>query len=67
MTEAATASLPPPGLDGELVIAPRFTGRSYIAVLRVLVAGESALDGGLGQDEAEDVAWTQMECCLSRL
>jgi len=28
--------------NGELVIEPRFTGRTYVAVLRVLVRGESA-------------------------
>jgi hypothetical protein len=35
-------SLPSTGEAG-LVIEPRFTGRTYVAVLRVLVAGESAL------------------------
>jgi hypothetical protein len=29
--------------NGELVIVPRFTGRSFVAVLRVLVAGESVV------------------------
>ena len=29
--------------NGELVIVPRFTGRSFVAVLRVMVAGESVV------------------------
>jgi len=35
--------LPPSAGETELVIDPRFTGRSFVAVLRVLVGGESAL------------------------
>jgi hypothetical protein len=43
MTENAATDLAQPSTNGELVIEPRFTGRTYVAVLRVLVAGESAI------------------------
>ena len=42
MTQAE-ATQRPQIVDGELVIEPRFTGRTYVAVLRLLVGGESAL------------------------
>ena len=43
MTDTAMPIQPPPEQDGHLILEPRFTGRSFVAVLRVLVAGESAL------------------------
>jgi hypothetical protein len=43
MTDLPVASPPPSAGEAELVIEPRFTGRTYVAVLRVLVGGESAL------------------------
>jgi hypothetical protein len=43
MTQNAAADVVQPPVNGELVIEPRFTGRTYVAVLRVLVAGESVL------------------------
>ena len=43
MTALPMANPPPSAGDAELVIKPRFTGRSFVAVLRVLVGGESVL------------------------
>jgi hypothetical protein len=34
---------PDPSTNGQLAIEPRFAGRSYVAVLRVVVAGESVV------------------------
>lgn len=42
MTDHTEAKNQPPKGE-QLVIEPRFTGKSYVAVLRVLVAGESVL------------------------
>ena len=43
MTASTEGTQPSASTDGHLVIEPRFTGRSYMAVLRVMVAGESVL------------------------
>ena len=43
MTDLPVSSPPPSPDAAELVIAPRFTGRTYVAVLHVLIGGESAL------------------------
>jgi len=43
MTDLPVASPPPSAGEAELVIEPRFTGRTYVAVLRVLIGGESVL------------------------
>ena len=43
MSETPVASSPQSVAEGGLIIEPRFTGRTYVAVLRVLVGGESAL------------------------
>lgn len=41
--EIQTTTPPSPSTNGQLVIEPRFTGRTYVAVLRVMVSGESVL------------------------
>ena len=43
MTTDTHGTQPVVPTDGELAIEPRFTGRSFVAVLRVLVGGESVL------------------------
>lgn len=43
MIGTTSTDSPAPPTDGELVIEPRFTGRSFVAVLRVLIEGESAV------------------------
>ena len=43
MTQGPATDLAQPSTNGELIIEPRFTGRSYVAILHVLVAGESVI------------------------
>ena len=54
MTDPSDATTTQPAVEPELLIEPRFTGRTYVAVLRVLVGGESALVSKL--DLAKDGA-----------
>ena len=57
MTTTPEGTQPPAATDGQLVIEPRFTGRSFIAVLRVQVAGQSVLveKVDLAKDGAREV------------